>query len=113
VKESDVTRQVLLAASERGLTLFRTNCGLAWQGQQRWIRTSMGRALVLEAPRPVHLLPEGFPDYSGWTPDGQFVGLEIKAALGRARKQQLHFQDLIRTAGGLAIVARSPDDLQY
>lgn len=107
MSESDATRRILLAAHDAGLTLFRTNAGMAWQGVPSW----EGRVLILRNPRPIHLLPEGFFDFAGWDGDGRFIGVEIKAARGRVRTKQLAFHRIVQSAGGIAIVAREPEDL--
>jgi len=63
-------------------------------------------------------LHPGSPDLVGWrtikiTPDmvgmrvAIFTGIEIKTPTGKIRADQLHFLDRLRSAGGIAGVARS------
>lgn len=111
MSESDATRRILLAAHDAGLTLFRTNSGQAWQGVPSWMEGDHGRILILHRPRPIHLLPEGFFDFCGWDQDGRFAGVEIKAARGKVRDKQAAFHAAVKSAGGIAIVAREPADL--
>ena len=48
----------------------------------------------------------GCPDVLGQLKDGRFLGVEVKAAKGRASPEQALFLDRIRCAGGVAFVAR-------
>ena len=44
---------------------------------------------------------------------GLFVGIEVKTAKGKVSEYQSAFLNAIRSAGGLAIVARSVDDIEH
>ena len=91
-----------------GLTLFRNNTGMLHDKHGRPVRFG---------------LHPGSPDLVGWrtvivTPDmvGQpiaiFAGVEVKAPGGRhpVTEDQQRFLEAIQRAGGLAGVARTPDD---
>jgi len=43
--------------------------------------------------------------------DGRFIAIECKAEKGRLSQDQISFLDRVRFEGGIAIVARSVDDL--
>lgn len=43
---------------------------------------------------------------------GRFVAIEIKSAVGKTTERQEHYLDRVRAAGGVAIVARSVEDVK-
>lgn len=43
-------------------------------------------------------------------PSGRFLALEVKAANGRLRVEQIQFLDLVRRMGGFAAVVRTADE---
>ena len=53
----------------------------------------------------------GCPDVLGQLKDGRFLGVEVKAAKGRASPEQTLFLERIRGAGGVAFVARDCRDV--
>ncbi len=53
----------------------------------------------------------GCPDILGQLRDGRFLGVEVKAAKGRASPEQSIFMERIRGAGGVAFVARDCRDV--
>lgn len=110
----------------KGLRLFRNNVGGAWQPTGKPIHKNENGAhyVILRNPRFVEYgLHPGSSDYIGWrevviTPDmvGQtvaiFVAIEAKEEIkGVASKDQLNFLTVIRKAGGIAGLARTPDEL--
>lgn len=54
----------------------------------------------------------GCPDVLGQLRDGRLLACEVKAAKGRLRPEQAVFLERVRSAGGLAIVARNCLDVQ-
>jgi hypothetical protein len=57
-------------------------------------------------------LTKGSSDLIGWhKKTGKFVAIEVKRPGQELRKDQKNFIDQVRKAGGIAGVARSPDDL--
>lgn len=119
MKETDIVRQVQMAASKLGGRLFRTNAGMAWAGKSR--RLPDGSVIIPHA-RPFHGVPEGHPDTVGFVPvtiTPEMVGqtfarviyIEVKTEKGRVSDGQRTFIDMVRRMGGLAGVARSPSDV--
>ena len=53
----------------------------------------------------------GCPDVLGQLKDGRFLGVEVKAAKGRASPEQTLFLERINRAGGVAFVARDLRDV--
>lgn len=99
--------------------IFRNNTGMAWVGDAR--RLPNGDVLIKNA-RPLHAgLVKGSSDLIGWTtreitPDmvGErvaiFTAIEAKDGTGRASADQRRFLDAVTAAGGIAGVARAPED---
>jgi hypothetical protein len=126
--ESAILRRVLLACgSLPGVRLFRNNVAQGVVGQIDWVRRTRTVTLgpgdcIVRHARILHAgLHVGSGDLIGWsakmvTPDmlGQavavFTSIETKAKRGRVSDAQQNFQDVVRTAGGIAIVARSEDE---
>lgn len=114
--ETNIARQILLAASSAGHRLFRQNVGQGWIGKSERITTARtvtlnpGDVIVRQA-RPLHAgLCTGSSDTIGWTRDGLFAAVEVKTKTGRASADQIRFIEAVRRAGGVAGVARSDDE---
>lgn len=98
-----LVRRIQLAASELGARLFRNNVGV--------FRTFDGR--VVKAG-----LCNGSSDLIGFTPvtiNGKtlavFTAVEVKTSTGRLSKQQSAFLAAVKQSGGIAIEARSVEDV--
>lgn len=122
MNETNITRIIMLAISKlTKTTVFRNNTGMGWTGNS--MRKPDGTVLIHDA-RPLHAgLCKGSSDLVGWTekeitPEmvgkkvAVFTAIEIKAARGRATAEQLNFISRVRQAGGIAGIARNPDDAQ-
>lgn len=115
--ESEIMRRIQLEAPTHGARLLRFNNGLYWAGTVKKITQSQQLTLppgtvVLYNARPVKTGPPGISDLLGWTREGRFLAVEVKAASGRATPEQLNFLEAVRLAGGIATIARSPEDLR-
>lgn len=123
----NILRLIMLEASSAGSTLWRQNTGQGWTGDATRINAARTVTLhpgdvVIRNARPLHAgLCVGSSDLIGFTPVeitplhvGQtiaaFTAVEVKAPKGRATTQQINFIDHVRAAGGLAGIARSPED---
>ena len=107
VHEADLYDPIRLALStERLAIVFRNHVGLAQHGTDRAVR---------------HGLPKGSSDLIGWTMPGPlhqgglFLAIEVKRPLWRpqpawVRDRQASFLRAIVTSGGVAFVARGPDE---
>ena len=121
MRESDIQRAVMLAASEAGFTTWRNNTGQAWAGEVQRLKDG---SVLIRHPRPLHAgLCKGSSDLIGFrrvvvTPElvgetlAQFVAIEVKAPRGRLSEAQERFLEFVRSAGGLGIVARSAEDIK-
>lgn len=119
MSESNIQREIMLALSAGGVTIWRNNTAMAWVGE---VSRRRDGAILISGPRPLHAgLCKGSSDLIGLrsvtiTPDmvgskiAQFVAIEVKDERGRVTKEQRNFLDHVQEAGGLAGVARCPDD---
>jgi hypothetical protein len=117
----DLHRRILLACGKGDTRLFRNNTGQGWVGEaSRWA----DGLVVIKHARPFHAgLCQGSSDLIGWrsvvvTPDmvGQtvavFVAIEAKTGSGRPSEAQRLFLAAVKGAGGIAGIARSPEDAE-
>lgn len=100
----------LVLGSSPGIKMFRNNCGMYQDPKSgNWVRYG--------------LLP-GSGDLIGWrsvviTPSmvgqriAQFVSVEVKTPKGVVKPDQRLWAGNVLKAGGIAIVARSVDDVQF
>jgi hypothetical protein len=92
--ENQVLNLCLLALSGAGCKAFRNNTG----------------TLLDRTGRPVKFgLCVGSCDIIGLTPEGLFLGVECKTAIGQPTDAQVRFIAMIVAMGGRAGVARSPE----
>ena len=106
--ETSILQRIRLACSRGACRLFRNNVGQA--------KSSSGRVMKFG-------LHAGSADLIGWktitiTPHhvgreiAVFVSVEVKTAKGRASETQTIWLDAVHRAGGIAIIARSPEEAQ-
>ncbi len=94
--ESSILNSIRLAASPA--TLWRNNSG-AYMKDGFFVRYGVASP--------------GGSDLIGFTPiDGRaiFTAIEVKTKTGRVTPEQQNFIDVIRRAGGIAGIARSPEE---
>lgn len=120
-EESTVQRQVMLAASDAGYTIWRNNVGKAWYASSA--RQVPGGVILTGNPRMVRYgLAKGSSDLIGLrrvtisadmigTTIAQFVAIECKSLTGKPTPNQTKFLSLVDASGGLAVLARSPEDV--
>lgn len=114
--EADLMRKIQIAISTLGARVFRNNVALAWAGKvQRFTeRTNVivnpGDVVVRNA-RPIHAgLIDGASDLIGWSSTGKFMACEVKTESGKLSDEQINFLMAVHSAGGIAIIARSPEE---
>lgn len=126
MSESNVARRILLAISDLDVRVHRFNTALSWVGKvQRWPFSNHvivdPSDLVIRNARPIHSGFPGASDYMGWTqmvvtPNmvgkkiAVFTAVEVKDVKGRLSSEQEHFIDVVKDAGGIGIVPRSPEE---
>lgn len=107
--EHDLLNAIRLAASRHGARLFRNNVAKGWVGR---LVSHQGGTVVLADARPLHAgLSVGSPDLIGWTAAGTFFGVEAKMGRTRTTDDQAAFLAAVEAAGGVAVLARSVDDV--
>ena len=121
MSERRIQSEIMLAASDAGLTLWRNNVGQGWTGKAQ--RLADGSVLIRD-PRPLHAgLCKGSSDLIGLKPIvvteemvghtiAQFSAVEVKSKRGRVTADQQRFLDFVNSVGGLPIVARGVGDLE-
>ena len=76
-----------------------------------WRQNTMGVPLGNGKYRPAPF--KGVSDIIGvMKPSGQVLAIEVKSQTGKLNKDQSHFLDSVRRAGGIAIVATSVGDVE-
>lgn len=128
MSEFKIMQDIQVFASKLGCRLFRNNVGLGWVGKsvridrRMTVQVDAGDVIVKHA-RPLHAgLCLGSSDLIGFTPIvvtesmiGQtfavFTAAEIKDSNGRATKEQAAFLAMIHDMGGIAVLAKSGDNL--
>ena len=122
--EGQLLKEIMLAVSKAGARVFRQNVGIGWVGRLTEKRqTSEGLVVTLNNARPLHAgLVVGSSDLIGWTPTvvtpemvgrtvALFTAVEVKAGKNKLTKEQRQFLEHVRSAGGIAVEARSVADV--
>ena len=90
--ESHILNACLIALSAAGCLVWRQNTGVLPDRQGRPIRFG---------------LCVGSSDIIGVAPDGKFLAIECKSAIGQLTDAQVRFLEAVRRQGGRAGIARS------
>ncbi len=94
VRESIIQKEILAWLKTTGLMCWRSNSGI-----------------IYLHGRHINLGPLGSADISLVVPKcGRFVGLEVKSAKGKLRKEQVTYAATLIAAGGLYFIVRSVKD---
>ena len=108
MNESAILQRVRLAASKLGYRLSRNNSGCFEDKTGRWVRFGCfapgGADLI--GYKTIRITEE----HLGMAV-AQFVAIEVKTPTGKLKPEQAQFLKAVRESGGIAIVARSADDL--
>ena len=128
MREQNLQSLIMMAVSGlRTTTIFRNNVGMGWIGRAKRIASPttvklMPGDIVIQNGRPLHAgLCEGSSDLVGWTETtithdmvgkkvAIFTAIEVKTDAGRVSASQMNFISRIRQAGGIAGIARSPEE---
>lgn len=107
-KETAIQNRILIALSQAGCTCWRVETSGAWVG--RTIHREGDQVTLANARMFTTGLCKGGSDIIGITPTGKFLAIEVKTEKGRPTKEQLRFIEAVRNAGGIAGIARSPEE---
>jgi hypothetical protein len=102
-RETDIQRDVLR------LLQLHPSVALAHRINTRVLDVADAKAK--RGTRPLRTAPTGHPDIAGMLRDGRALYVECKSARGALSEAQERFLDQVRAGGGVAIVARSIDDV--
>ena len=93
--EKAIQNEIMLALSQNGCKVFRSNAGE--------VKTADGRV--------IKLMPKGFPDLCGFrTHDGKFFAIEVKNEKGQLRQEQIQFGEFLNQFPVLYGVARNVNE---
>ncbi len=107
--EHDLLNAIRLAASKHGARLFRNNVARGWVGR---LVSHRGAMVTLADARPLHAgLCVGSSDLIGWDAVGRFLAVEAKTGRVPTTKEQAAFLGAVVDAGGVAVLARSVEDV--
>jgi hypothetical protein len=127
MNHQELQDQIHLAASREGMTMWKNNVGVAWQGEmvsangakvtlKSGKRLTLVRAIILINPRMErHGLCVGSSDLVGIVPVdglGVFGGIEVKTEHDTLKPDQRGFMQRVNNRGGRIIVARCPSDVK-
>ena len=119
MSESTIQSRILRAlGSLANVRVFRNQVGVGWVGKAH---RDGENVFIVKARRVSMGLHVGSSDVIGWkslviTPDmvgsriAQFVSVEVKTDTGRTTPEQQNWIQQVNRAGGIAIVARSPEE---
>lgn len=93
--ETELGKQVQVAATRLGHRLFRNNNGV--------LKDHLGH-------RVKYGLGNGSPDFVGWTKHGRFLGVEMKQPGEKPTPEQQAWLDSINRMGGIGLCVRSVDE---
>jgi hypothetical protein len=97
MREKKLLNEIILAASELGVPLWRNNVGVTTTDKGHRIRYGLGTG----SADLIGILP----------PDGRFFAVEVKTENTPLAAHQKQWIEAIRKHGGRAVVARSVEDV--
>jgi hypothetical protein len=111
IEQSIVNPTILaIAKAYPKARMWRQNTGVAvgWGVVQQALKTRDWG--VLQRARPIRFGVNGQADISGIMPNGRRLEVELKFGKGKQREEQEDFERMIRGAGGIYVVAKSPEE---
>ena len=107
--ETKIQRLIMLALSQAGHTVWRNETGRFWAGRvihKENTSVTLANAIMIPCGLAV-----GSCDLIGiQAGTGRFFGIEVKTQKGRANKEQKNFIDHVNKMGGIAGIARTPEE---
>lgn len=107
--ETRIQRHIMLALSNADCIVWRNETGQFWAGKtlhKAQDQVTLGGARMVPCG-----LCKGSSDLVGiHKPSGRFIAVEVKTPQGRPTKEQLAFIHAVNNAGGIAGIARSPEE---
>jgi len=120
MKEGNIQKLCHIEASEQGATMFRNETFNGWVGKV--IHKSGDQVTLSNAKRIAGGLCVGSSDLIGFMPTvitqdmvGQtlpvFTGMEVKTPTGKPSKEQVEWDEFLKSKGCISGVVRSPEDV--
>lgn len=107
--ETKIQRNIMLALSQEGHTVWRNETGRFWMGKV--IHKENSSVTLMNAAMIPCGLAVGSCDLVGIQANtGKFFGIEVKTKTGRASKEQTNFIEHVNRMGGVAGIARTPEE---
>jgi len=104
--EAKIQHDIMVALSENGCTIFRTNTGK--------VKIDEGEKMLAKGYRPRFFdagVPTGYPDLSGFRhSDGKAIYIEVKDHKGKPRADQVKMGKFLSRFPVLYAICRSVDD---
>ena len=94
--EANIQKEIMLALSQAGCTIFRNNTGAYKTEHGAYVRYGVGG--------------KGGSDLLGISYSGKFLCCEVKTAKGKPTNDQLNFISVVKSKNGIAFVARSAEE---
>ena len=94
--EANIQKEIMLALSQAGCTIFRNNTGAYKTEQGGFIRYGVGG--------------KGGSDLLGISYSGRFLAVEVKTAKGKPTNDQVNFINVVKSKNGIAFIARSAEE---
>ncbi|MDR2337719.1 MAG: hypothetical protein LBE20_03605 [Deltaproteobacteria bacterium] len=109
MQESLILKKIMLALGQlKTLRIWRNNTGVLWSGTDI---KKLGKDIYIKNAYPVRFGLEGSADILGIiAPDGKFLAIEVKQQRGRQSEKQKNFENMIKSLGGVYILAHSPEE---
>jgi hypothetical protein len=98
MKENELQKAILTLLSYHQIKHWRINTTGLFDPRTQTFRPSLSK---------------GVSDIVGILPDGRFLAIEVKTKTGKVSQEQQVFLDAIRENNGVAIVARSIEDVAH
>jgi hypothetical protein len=95
--EQAIIREIMLAVTKAGGRLWRNNVGQLQDINGRWVQFGVCNP--------------GGSDLIGFTADGRFLAVEVKAGKTPTTGPQERFIEAVNKAGGVGVIARSVGDV--
>lgn len=108
MKESNIQKLIQLALSKAGYPFWRNESAGVWVGQV--VYKDRDTVTLKNARMITAGLAVGSSDLIGIGEGGRFAAVEVKTSKGKTTQEQDNFITAVRSAGGIAGVARSPED---
>ena len=100
IPEQNIENEILLWLNMSGIFAWKVKTVGVFDPVKKIYRRSNNRYHI-----------KGVSDVLGILPDGKLLAIEVKSKAGRASPEQIQFIDKIKASGGVALIARSLEEV--